>query len=99
MHERDNPPGTRGRVRCLQVNRITGRTCGAERLLAVSDTCLVCGGAVHARVEPTVGDIPSLYADVARLIADLLQVDPSPEHRALEASLTTAMLAHELRAA
>lgn len=77
------------------MNRLTNRPCLAERVLALSDICFVCGGAVYERVGPSPGDIPGIYADLACLVADLLDVDPSPEATALAAALGVATEAYQ----
>lgn len=86
----ERPVPLTSRVRCTQVNRLTRRPCGAERVLGFSPTCFVCGGATFERVHPSPGDIPALYADLAGLATDLLRVDPSPAHRAILTAVARA---------
>lgn len=75
------------RVVCTGVLS-TGKPCGLHRILERSTHCQSCGSFAYARVPPSVGDVPALYADLVLLLSDLVAVDPSPEVLALVSSVS-----------
>ena len=81
------------RVRCTGTHSLHRRPCGAERIVELAPTCMVCGAHTFERVEPTRGDIPTLLDDLTALVADLLTIEASPEHAALAAAVAAACLA------
>ena len=76
-----------------QQTRVACVSCGAHRQLELSAHCQVCGATAYNRVPPTPGDEAAILADIAVLVADLLQSNPSPTNLQLAAALSDATLA------
>lgn len=78
------------------LTRVQCATCHAHRMVGPSryarhsSRCGNCHSYAYDPVPPSPGDVPGLLSDVVQLVADLLTVDPSPEHAALAAAVTAA---------
>lgn len=81
------------RVECQGILS-TGRRCGLHRILEHSAKCFSCGSFAYARVKPTLGDVPAIYADLVVLLGELVDVVPSPEVLAVVARVSELQVAY-----